>query len=90
LLRSEEDGLHHAWDHSRSMTRQAACGAVHLNRVDFREDELLGGEALTLPLRLLDQPLRAARWAGVMQRPSAHTGDQTADQPYEHTTDWSL
>lgn len=82
LLRSEENGLHHEWDLSRTMARQAAGGTVRLHNVYFREDELLGDEALSLPLRLLDQRLRAAWWAGVMQRSST--------QLTEHPADWSL
>jgi len=77
LLRSEEDGLRHALDSSRALTRQAACGTVTLQRVHFREDELLADDAgaLALPLRLFDQALRSAWWAGVLQRPTARTHD---------------
>ena len=67
LLRSEEDGLGHEMDVSRPLTRQAACGTVTLRDVYFREDELLAdqADALSTPLRVLDQALRAALWAGV-------------------------
>ncbi len=45
LLRSEEDGLRHTLDRSGQRVRQAACGAVDLQRVYFREDELLHDHA---------------------------------------------
>ena len=62
LLRSEEDGLHHTLDRSGQRARQAACGAVELQHVYFREDELLHdhADALSTPLRLMDQALRQA------------------------------
>jgi hypothetical protein len=87
LLRSEEDGLSHETDRSRAMVRQAAGGSVRLHKVYFREDELLGDEALSLPLRLLDQALRAAWWAGVLQRPNPSSPTQLNTPPlgaYEH------
>lgn len=66
LLRSEEDGLRHEMDRNSPLTRQAACGSVQLQRVYFREDELLAddADALSAPLSVLDQALRAALWAG--------------------------
>jgi len=69
LLRSEEDGLRHEMDRSRPLTRQAACGTLHFNRVYFREDELLAdqGDNLGAALRVLDQALRAALWAGALK-----------------------
>ncbi len=69
LLRSEEDGLRHTMDRSRPLTRQSACGSLQLQRVYFREDELLADHADTLstPLRVLDQALRAALWAGALR-----------------------
>jgi alkylation response protein AidB-like acyl-CoA dehydrogenase len=81
LLRSEEDGLRHEPDASRPLSRPlsraAACGTVHLKQVYFREDELLAddAQALSVPLRVLDQTLRAALWAGALQRPRADTHD---------------
>lgn len=73
LLRGEEDGLRHEMDRSRSLARQAACGTVTLKAVYFREDELLAdhAEALSTPLRVLDQALRAAFWSGVSAAPSS-------------------
>jgi alkylation response protein AidB-like acyl-CoA dehydrogenase len=67
LLRNEEDGLHHEMDRSRALSRQAACGNVRLKRVYFREDELLAddADALSAPLSVLDQTLRAALWSGI-------------------------
>lgn len=67
LLRSEEDGLRHELDRSRPLTRQAACGSLQLQRVYFREDELLAddADALSAPLSVLDQTLRSAVWSGV-------------------------
>jgi alkylation response protein AidB-like acyl-CoA dehydrogenase len=74
LLRSEEDGLRHLIDTSRPLTRQAACGPVHLDRVYFREDELLAdqGDTLSASLLVLDQTLRAALWAGALQTTLTH------------------
>lgn len=68
LLRSEEDGLRHEIDASRPLTRQAACGTLHLERVYFREDELLTDQvdAWGASLRVLDQTLRSALWAGAL------------------------
>ncbi|WP_306565906.1 hypothetical protein [Aquabacterium sp.] len=73
LLRSEEDGLRHELDRHRQLSRQAACGTLHLQQVYFREDELLADDArdLTLRLRLLDQALRPALWMGALQHPIA-------------------
>lgn len=83
LLRSEEDGLRHEMDRSSPLTRQAACGAVQLQRVYFREDELLAddadargapfGAALSTPLSVLDQALRAALWSGASASASPST-----------------
>jgi len=85
LLRSEEDGLRHEPDTSRPMTRAAASGTVHLKQVYFREDELLAddAQALMVPLRVLDQTLRAALWAGALQqlRPRPQTN------PHVHTNE---
>jgi len=69
LLRSEEDGLHHELDRSRPLTRQAACGTVNLQRVYFREDELVADHADTLSasLRVLDHALRKALWDGALR-----------------------
>lgn len=69
LLRSEEDGLRHQLDRSRPLTRQSACGTLHLNRVYFREDELLADHADTLSasLRVLDHALRKALWDGALR-----------------------
>lgn len=69
LLRSEEDGLRHVMDRGRPLTRQAACGSLLLDRVYFREDELLAdqGDTLGASLLVLDQTLRAALWAGALQ-----------------------
>lgn len=69
LLRSEEDGLHQEVDRSRPLTRQSACGTLHLNRVYFREDELLADHADTLSasLRVLDHALRKALWDGALR-----------------------
>ena len=69
LLRSEEDGLRHVLDRSRPLMRQAACGSLHLDRVYFREDELLAdqGDTLSASLLVLDQTLRAALWAGALK-----------------------
>ncbi len=79
LLRSEEDGLRHEPAPSRPLTREAACGTVQLKQVYFREDELLAddAQALSVPLRVLDQTLRAALWAGALQRPQADTPTPT-------------
>jgi alkylation response protein AidB-like acyl-CoA dehydrogenase len=62
LLRSEEDGLHHTLDRSGQRAQQAAFGTVQMQRVYFREDELLHdhADALSTPLRLMDQALRQA------------------------------
>lgn len=69
LLRSEEDGLHQEVDRSRPLTRQSACGTLHLNRVYFREDELVADHADTLSasLRVLDHALRKALWDGALR-----------------------
>lgn len=69
LLRSEEDGLRHELDRSRPLTRQAACGTLHLTRVYFREDELVADHADTLSasLRVLDHALRKALWGGALR-----------------------
>lgn len=69
LLRSEEDGLRHELDRSRPLTRQAACGTVNLQRVYFREDELVADHADTLSasLRVLDHALRKALWDGALR-----------------------
>ncbi len=69
LLRSEEDGLRHVADRSRPLTRQSACGTVHLTRVYFREDELVADHADTLSasLRVLDHVLRKALWDGALR-----------------------
>ena len=69
LLRGEEDGLRHEMDRSRPLTRQAACGTLHLDGVYFWEDELLAdqGEELSASLRVLDQSLRSALWAGALE-----------------------
>lgn len=69
LLRSEEDGLRHELDRSRPLTRQSACGTLHLNRVYFREDELVADHADTLSasLRVLDHALRKALWDGALR-----------------------
>lgn len=68
LLRSEEDGLRQVPHNSRPWMRQAACGSLHLERVYFREDELLAdqGDTLGASLLVLDQNLRAALWAGAL------------------------
>jgi hypothetical protein len=70
LLRSEEDGLRHTLDRSGQRMRQAACGTVELQRVYFREDELLHdqADALSTPLRLMDQALRQAILSAQMLR----------------------
>lgn len=69
LLRSEEDGLRHELDRSRPLTRQSACGTLHLARVYFREDELVADHADTLSasLRVLDHALRKALWDGALR-----------------------
>lgn len=69
LLRSEEDGLCHELERSRPLTRQSACGTLHLTRVYFREDELVADHADTLSasLRLLDHALRKALWDGALR-----------------------
>lgn len=69
LLRSEEDGLRHELDRSRPLTRQSGCGTLHLNRVYFREDELVADHADTLSasLRVLDHALRKALWDGALR-----------------------
>lgn len=69
LLRSEEDGLRHELDRSRPLTRQSACGTLHLHRVYFREDELVADHADTLSasLRVLDHALRKALWDGALR-----------------------
>ncbi len=69
LLRSEEDGLRHVMDRTRPLMRQAACGSLHLDRVHFREDELLAdqGDTLSASLLVLDQTLRTALWAGALK-----------------------
>lgn len=69
LLRSEEDGLRHELDRSRPLTRQSACGTLHLHRVHFREDELVADHADTLSasLRVLDHALRKALWDGALR-----------------------
>jgi len=69
LLRSEEDGLRHELDRSRPLTRQSACGTLHLHRVYFREDELVADHADTLSasLRVLDHTLRKALWDGALR-----------------------
>jgi len=68
LLRSEEDGLRANMDRKGPLRRQAACGDLHLERVYFREDELLADDAMTLrpPLSVLDQAMREALWAGTL------------------------
>lgn len=70
LLRSEEDGLRADMDRKSPLRRQAACGDLHLERVYFREDELLADDAMTLrtPLSVLDQAMRAALWAGNLMK----------------------
>lgn len=69
LLRGEEDGLRADMDRKSPLRRQAACGDLCLQRVYFREDELLSDDALTLrtPLSILDQSMRAALWAGALK-----------------------
>lgn len=69
LLRSEEDGLRHELDRSRPLTRQSACGTLHLHRVYFREDELVAdhADALSASLRVLDHALRRALWDGALR-----------------------
>jgi len=89
LLRSEEDGLRQEPDPSRPLTRQAACGTVHLTQVYFREDELLAddAQALSVPLRVLDQTLRAALWAGALRRPRTPIPDGTPNNTPDDTNE---
>jgi len=57
--------------------------------VYFREDELLAddAQALSVPLRVLDQTLRAALWAGALRRPRTPIPDGTPNNTPDDTNE---